>query len=165
LISERLGQHDIAIEALEHATRRLETEFESSESQEVEHKYTVALVNLGRVRLASGAQAQALAVFADALELAGEDARMVVQCHLGQALAQAGLGEADKALEEFQQALNACDSLGTAEDAVSFKEEVSVLLTRTLWSMQDEDAKEAAQAHLLERYVPLISWIYSRTDA
>ena len=153
LITERLGQHDIAIEALEQATRLLEIEFESSESQDVERKYAVALVNLGRVRLASGAEDQALAAFGDALGLAGEDTRMVVQCQLGQALAEAGLGEVDKALEDFQHALDACDSLGPEEDVVGFKEEIAVLLARTLWSMQDDDAKEAAQVHLLERCV------------
>lgn len=150
LIAERLGELDIAIECLENATTLLDAEFETSESSEIEKRYAAALVNLGRVRLASEQYEKALEAFGDCIGLAADDAKLVIQCRLGQALAQASLSNVDEALEAFQQALDACTTL-EGEEALVIKEEISVILARTLWSLQDEDAQEAAKAHLLER--------------
>ncbi len=150
LIAERLGQLDIAIDSLEIATALLDNEFEASESSDVEKRYAVALVNLGRVRLASEQYDKALEAFGDGLGLAADDPKLVVHCRLGQALAQASLSNVDEALEAFQQALDGCQAL-EEENVLAVKEEISVLLARTLWSMRDQDAREAAKAHLLER--------------
>ena len=157
LICERLGLVEEAAAALEKAANLLEEAFESSESEEIERAYSVALVNLGRVRLASGQYAQALEAFTNCWELvssATEDTnllyRLKVQSRLGQALAQFWLEDIDKSLEAFQSALEEGEAQQGTGKLKGYKEEVAVLLARTLWGGGGEDAKETAKTHLLE---------------
>lgn len=150
LISERLGLTDDASAALESAVTLLEEDFEASESAETERAYTIALANLGRVRLATGQYKAALEAFTSVWELVGsldhaDDGviqRLKVQSRLGQGLAHFWLDEADKSLDEFQAALDLAGLEG--------KNEVAVLLARTLWGLGGEDAREAAKTHLME---------------
>lgn len=152
LISERLGLTDDASAALEAAVTLLEEEFEASESAETERAYTIALANLGRVRLAMSQYSASLEAFTSVWELVssldngtGADdvvQRLKVQSRLGQGLAHFWLDSADKSLDEFQSALDLAGQEG--------KDEVAVLLARTLWGLGGEDAREAAKTHLME---------------
>ncbi|GAC95416.1 hypothetical protein PHSY_002992 [Pseudozyma hubeiensis SY62] len=54
LLSERLGQMDLAIERIAKAASLLEERYEATETIEVARQYAVAESNLGRIRLATG---------------------------------------------------------------------------------------------------------------
>lgn len=149
LVLERLGMPDKAVTALETATTLLEAEFEAAETAEIEAEYTIALANLGRVRLAAGQYGGALEALTNFLELAsgsqdGRVVRLLPQARLGTALAHFWLGDIDACLDSFQGALEA------AKNDPALSAEVTVLLARTLWAVGGEDAREAAKTHLLE---------------
>jgi superkiller protein 3 len=151
LICERIGLVEEAVSSLQRATQLLEEEFEATESEEIEKKYTMALVNLGRVRLAGQDYTGSKESFETAWELLSSseepDARgMKVQCQVGLGLANYWLGEVDVSLEAFQSGLEIAEGKGLK----GWKEEVSVLLARTLWGLGGEDARDAAKSHLLE---------------
>ncbi|WVQ72893.1 hypothetical protein IAR50_002454 [Cryptococcus sp. DSM 104548] len=151
LICERLGLVEEAAASLERTAVALEEEFERAESAEIEHFYAVALCNLGRVRLATGQYEEALEALGNCWELvagSSEPASAVLkpQCKLLQGLAHYWLGQTDESLEAFQAALDEA----TANQNMEVKEEVAVLLSRTLWGLGDEDAKEIAKSNLLE---------------
>lgn len=128
----------------------LEEEFESSETTEIENRYSIALVNLGRARLAAKAYDEALSAYTNCWELisGSQDphaANLRVQVKLGQALAQCWLEETDASLELFQEALDEAEGSGVP----GMKEEVAVLLARTLWGM-GTDGQDMAKSHLME---------------
>lgn len=152
LVCERLGLADNAVAALETAVELLEQEFEASESADTEANYTVALANLGRVRLAAGKYTEALESYTNCAELAAGSAEprvaaLVVQARLGSALAHFWLQDLDASLEAFQSALDASKN----DDALT--DELVVLLSRTLWGVGGEDARDAAKTHLMEWWV------------
>jgi superkiller protein 3 len=158
LICERLGLVSEAVASLETAVELLEQEFEHSESTEIEHRYTIALLNLGRVRLADRGYEASLEAYTNSFELLSgsqhPDAGLLrIQARLGQALAQYWLGQVDESLGAFQQALDECN-------AQSDKETVAVLLARTLWGLGSDEAKELAKSHLMEWSVYPVSLRY-----
>lgn len=148
LICERLGLVSEAVASLEIAVELLEQEFEASESTEIEHRYTIALLNLGRVRLSSRQYEASLEAYTNSFELLSgsqhPDAGLLrVQARLGQALAQYWLGHVDQSLGTFQQALD--------ESSAQFdKEVVAVVLAKTLWGLGGDEAKELAKSQLME---------------
>ncbi|WVQ80586.1 hypothetical protein IAT38_002691 [Cryptococcus sp. DSM 104549] len=151
LISERLGLIAEAVSALERASAVLEDEFEHTESVDVEARYAVALCNLGRVRLAAGDYPAALEALGNCWELIApsQDPSMAAlrpQCRLLQGLAHYWSGEIDESLEAFQASLDEAGKSGVA----GVKDEVAVLLSRTLWGLGGEDAKETAKSNLME---------------
>ncbi|KAK8858471.1 hypothetical protein IAR55_002698 [Kwoniella newhampshirensis] len=151
LICERLGLVDEAASSLERAAVVLEEEFEHSESTEIEVRYATALCNLGRVQLAAGKYQQSLDGLINCWELlsASTDGSMTslkVQCRLLQGLAHYWLGQVDESLEAFQASLDEA----TASQDSRVKEEVAVLLSRTLWGLGGDDAKETAKTNLME---------------
>jgi superkiller protein 3 len=151
LICERLGLIGEAVTSLEKATELLEQEFEQSESSEIEHRYTIALLNLGRVRLAGRSYDTSLEAFTNSFELLSgsqhpDAGRLRVQARLGQALAQYWLGSIDESLEGFQHALDECSGQGD-------KEVIAVLLARTLWGLGGDEAHDLAKSQLMEWYV------------
>jgi superkiller protein 3 len=148
LICERLGLIGESVTALEKATELLEQEFETSESTEIEYRYTIALLNLGRVRLAGRVYDTSLEAFTNSFELLSgsqhpDAGRLRVKARLGQALAQYWLGQVDESLESFQHAL---DEAGGQD----YKEVVAVLLARTLWGLGGDDAHDLAKSQLME---------------
>jgi len=138
LICERLGGTDEAVASLERAAAILEEEFEAT--------YSMALCNLGRVRLATGGYQGSLEAFTNCWELDPPGASLRVQCKLGQGLAYFWLGQVDECFEAFLVSLDEAENSGEA----GLKDEVVVLLSRTLWGLGTEDAKETAKTHLLE---------------
>jgi superkiller protein 3 len=151
LICERLGLTDDASAALERAAALLEEEYERTESTDLEIRYSIALCNLGRIRLGAKQYARALEAFTNCWELieGSQDATATslrTQVRLGQALSRYWLGETEASLEAFQVALDEAEGSGKP----GLKEEVAVLLARTLWGLGGEDAREAAKTHLME---------------
>lgn len=150
LICERLGLYEDAVAALDKATTLLEAEFERTESPAIESAYAIALCNLGRVLLSSGQYQKSADSFTNCLQLVTteqvESWKLKVECQLGQGLAQFWLGDVDASLDCFQGAL---DEAGRGND-LGYTEEIAVLLSRTLWGLGGEDAKEVAKSHLME---------------
>ncbi|WWD18361.1 hypothetical protein CI109_102811 [Kwoniella shandongensis] len=151
LICERLGLIDEAASSLERAAVVLEEEFEHNESIEIEIRYATALCNLGRVQLAAGKYQQSLDGLINCWELIsgssdGSITSLKVQCRLLQGLAHYWLGQVEESLEAFQASLDEA----TAAQDMWVKEEVAVLLSRTLWGLGGEDAKETAKSNLME---------------
>lgn len=157
LILERLCQFDIAINRLSTAVGLLEAEYEAKESEEVEQRYAVALLNLGRINLAKESYDTAIETLNNCFDLvsARDDNMgilMRVQAKTGLALGHASLGSVEASLEAFQEALSQVDTLklrDTAKDEL--KERVSVSLAKTLWSIGGDEAFEEAKSRLLER--------------
>lgn len=150
LICERLGLIAEAVSAFERATTLLEEEFEATETTAIEIRYSIALANLGRARLAARAYDEALSAYTNCWELIegsqeSQVSSLRVQVKLGQALAQCWLDETEASLELFQQALDEAEGSGVS----GLKEEVAVLLARTLWGMGAE-GQEMAKSHLME---------------
>lgn len=141
---------DEAAEAFETAVSLLEQEFEQSESAEIEERYSNALVNLGRVRLATKSYPEAIETYTSAWDLVHESPKLRAQVRLGLAVAKYWTGDVDGCLEEFENALQEADG---GEEGL--KESVAVLLARTLWSL-GEDGREVAKGHLLEWCVALL---------
>ncbi|WWC62437.1 uncharacterized protein I303_105033 [Kwoniella dejecticola CBS 10117] len=154
LICERLGLADEAATSLERAAAVLEEEFERTESADIESRYAVALVNLGRVQLAAKKYQRSLDILNNCWELIsgstdgpdGQIALLKPQCRLLQGLVQYWLGQIDESLDAFQ---NALDEATSSQDWRT-KEEVAVLLSRTLWGLGGEDARETAKSNLME---------------
>lgn len=150
LISERLGMTAEAAASLERAVKLLEDEFERTESPEVETRYTGALANLGRVRLATCEYDRAHEVFVSSIELATgkqdeANVRLRAQCKMGLGIAGSWLGL--ESLGDFQAALDEASTLG--ERGQRLKEDIAVMLARTLWGKGDA-ARDTAKSTLLE---------------
>ncbi|WVR06249.1 hypothetical protein IAU60_003279 [Kwoniella sp. DSM 27419] len=151
LICERLGLAAEGASSLERAAAVLEEEFERTESALIESRYAIALCNLGRLQLAAGNYPSSLEALNNCWELVsgatdGSMSSLKVQCRLLQGLTQYWLGDVDASLEAFQASL---DEANAAQD-IPVKEEVAVLLSRTLWGLGGDDAKETAKSNLME---------------
>ncbi|WVF69336.1 hypothetical protein IAT40_004112 [Kwoniella sp. CBS 6097] len=151
LICERLGLAAEAVSSLERAASVLEEEFERTESAEIESRYAIALCNLGRVQLAAGKYQPSLDALNNCWELISEStdgtaSALKAQCRLLQGLAHYWNGQIDESLEAFQASLDEA----TSTQDLSVKEEVAVLLSRTLWGLGGDDAKETAKSNLME---------------
>ncbi|KAJ9092721.1 hypothetical protein QFC19_008646 [Naganishia cerealis] len=158
LMLERMGQYDLAVDRVSAATSLLEAEYEATESEEVEQRYAVALLNLGRIHLAQGEASTAVETLDNCFGLIStrQDnaaTMMRIQAKVGLALGHAALEQIEESLEAFQDALSEADSLklrDTEKDAL--KERVSVCLAKTLWSIGGDEAFETAKTRLLESF-------------
>jgi superkiller protein 3 len=154
---ERLGQYDLAVSRVSAAAALLEAEYEAAESEQVEQRYAIALLNLGRIQLAQqdpSATVDTLENCFGLLSARQDNAAklMRVQAQVGLALAHAASEQIEESLQAFQDALSEADSLmlrDTEKDAL--KERVSVCLAKTLWSIGGDEAFEMAKLRLLER--------------
>nr|XP_019045775.1 superkiller protein 3 [Kwoniella bestiolae CBS 10118]OCF24705.1 superkiller protein 3 [Kwoniella bestiolae CBS 10118] len=151
MICERLGLADEAATSLERAAAVLEEDFERTESADIESRYAIALCNLGRVQLAAKKYQASLDTLNNCWELISGSADGIIaslkpQCRLLQGLVHYWLGQIDESLEAFQ---NALDEAAASQD-LKTKEEVAVLLSRTLWGLGGDDAKETAKSNLME---------------
>ena len=145
------------MDRLSTAVGLLEAEYEAKESEELEQRYAVTLINLGRINLAQERYDLAIETLQNCFDLvSGRDDNggilMRVQAKTGLALGQASLGAVQASLEAFQEALLQVDLLKLRETAKDdLKERVSVSLAKTLWSIGGDEAFEEAKTRLLER--------------
>lgn len=149
LVCERIGHYDLAIELIAKAISILETKYEESEDPAIEKQFTIANVNLGRLRVANGDFEGAMESLETALGLIGDDdssesRALRTQSHFAMGLSKFKCGDLSGAMESFQLAL---DSAG--EDLTMIGH-VSVLLAQAFWSLGGDEAKESAKSQLLQ---------------
>ncbi|KAI0093293.1 TPR-like protein [Irpex rosettiformis] len=149
LVCERVGHLNLGITCIEKAVSLLEAAYEESEDPVLERQYTIAHINMARLRLSSTSYEEALDSYRTVIGLLGEpedlsSCSLLAQAHLGSGLVHLKLGDAEAAIEAFETALEA------AANDLPLKGNAVVLLAQTLWSLDTEEAREAAKAHLLQ---------------
>lgn len=152
LVCERIGHYDLAVELVAKAISILEAKYEESEDPAIEKQFTIANINLGRLRVANGDFVGALEFLETALGLIGDDdsteSRVLrTQSHFVAGLSKFECGDLDGAIESFRLAL------GSAGDDLAMVGHISVLLARALWSLGGDEAQEYAKSQLLQWYV------------
>lgn len=155
IILERLGQFEPAIVRARSSVRLLEAEYERAESPEVERRYALSLLTLGRLQLAASQESEAIDSFNDCINLLvecsdpeGTAARSQARLALAIALSR-DVAQLEPSLEAFETAIADANTI-SSEKSIRIAECASVALAKSLWSLGDDDAREAAQTHLLE---------------
>jgi superkiller protein 3 len=152
-----MGLLEEAEGSLVSATTALEQEYEKEESKDVERRFVIASLSLGRVRLALQDVTGAISAYDSALSLMQRSSRdeqmtkLRIQGLLGAGLAYFFSGDFERSLETFQEAQESLDA--AAEEGVAVKSELrgrlALLLAQTLWSMGGEEQREEAKSQLL----------------
>ena len=160
LVCESIGQLDLGIEAIERAIAILEAAYEESEDPVVERRFTIAHINVGRLRLSANDYDGALGSFQVAIGLLPEDAPdQTTQSLLAQAQLCSGL--VSFKLGHLEEALHFCQSaVDNAMQDATIRQHAVVVLAQTLWAIGTEEAKESAKAQLLQRCVFLFMFIW-----
>lgn len=153
LVCERIGHLELGISAIAEAVSLLEATYEETEDSVTERHFTIAQINLARLRLATATHEDALEAYQVAIGLLAESEdepsrALLAQAHLGSGLAHIGLGNTQDALTSFQVASEVAGS------DIRLRGHAIVLLAQTLWSLNTDQGREAAKAQLLQRYVP-----------
>jgi superkiller protein 3 len=149
LVCELLDQPDVATRYISRAIMLLEAEYEATEDAIVERHYTIANLNLGRLRLASGEYGEALLPYETVLGLLAENdteegLRLRTQAHLGSGLANFHLGQLENAVSDLE---NAIQLVG---NNANIRRQLTVLLAKFLWAIGSEELRENATTQLLE---------------
>lgn len=155
LVCERVGHVTLAIDLTSRAIAVLEAAYEEAEDPEIERQFTIANVNLARLRLSAADYEGALESYQVATGLLPEeptdgdaDAKVLLaQCQFGSGLAHFKLGQLAEALALFEAAMS------TVADLPVIRGHIVVLLAQTLWAIGTDEAKESAKTQLLQRYV------------
>lgn len=163
LLSERLGYYSEAVSSFEEAVKLVEVEYEENESTEIERKFVLANMSLARGHMANEDYASALEALGSALGLlsvenaSGEmDFKILrTQCVLLRALAHFWLGAVQECLEAFEEARISLEEIPADEEGNSRKKRLSVqvtlLLSRILYSLAGEEQVEEAERQLLDK--------------
>jgi superkiller protein 3 len=157
LISERLGLASRAVTFAERSAKLLEFAYEKSEDAKTARRYAITHSTLGRILLSDGAYDKACESFDTVLGLVEkvEDAegsdpeavRLRSQAHLGSGLAKLLSGEVETAISILETGLE------EITDSSSFVQtQFTVLIAQTMWMLGTEEAHDAAESLLLERY-------------
>ncbi|CDS02072.1 related to antiviral protein SKI3 [Sporisorium scitamineum] len=164
LLSERLGQMDLAIDRISQAASLLEERYEAMETIEVARQYAVAESNLGRIRLATGDYEGAATAFEAAVGLLdgeeneeqadGEEAKVdgrinrnliqeaKVQSQLGLALSRYFAGQHEDALVTIREAIESAKAAGSRTAELDLTLQLAKLLWATKGKGSVEDVKE-----------------------
>ncbi|CAK5265358.1 unnamed protein product [Mycena citricolor] len=127
----------------------LEAEYEQSEHPDVERQFTIATLNLARIKLALQDYESSAESFENVLGLLGDcndqaTQTMVAHAHFGLGLANFKSGDSHAAITLLEGALES-----SASETV-VRSHIAVLLAQTMWTIGSEDCKESAKAHLLD---------------
>ncbi|KAI8969575.1 TPR-like protein [Trametes punicea] len=152
LVCERVGHTGLGIELISRAISVLEAAYEETEDTAIERQFTIAHVNLARLRLSTAEYDRALESYQVATGLlpeqpSDEDADVKVllaQCQFGSGLAHLKLGQLAEALALFEAAMV------TAADQPTIRGHIVVLLAQALWGIGTDEAKESAKTQLLQ---------------
>ncbi|KIK67005.1 hypothetical protein GYMLUDRAFT_37036 [Collybiopsis luxurians FD-317 M1] len=149
LVCESVGQLEFGVELITRAIALLEAAYEQSEDTEIERQFTIAHVNIGRLKLALGDYNGAVESFESSLGLVSEEidettVLLRIQSQLGSGIAHFRLGNLENALGSFEAALDSAVN----NDLV--RGEVTVMLSQTLWAIGTPESKEQAKTLLLE---------------
>lgn len=144
----------------------LERAYEKSEDSEIERRYAIANVTLGRVNLAIGEYAKAKEAFESVLGLLEasteknegeeetEETKSSPERSLLNIQAQFGCGLANFKLGALEEALTAFEGASERASSGNFKTaqgHVTILTAQTLWAIGSDEARDAARDQLLER--------------
>lgn len=148
LFLERVGDVNLALEALSNICTAVEADYEVTESSASLSRFALAKADLARSQLAAGQYEEAIENGDTALQLSDEDAgneltaesrqRCRLSAHLTVGLAQYYLGDPEAAFQYFHPALEESNS---NPDAVC-------LLAQVLWAKGDGASRESARDHL-----------------
>ncbi|WAR61977.1 hypothetical protein PtB15_14B70 [Puccinia triticina] len=162
LISECLGNFDEAAQSLGKSAELLEAVYEVTESTEVERRYMLANLNLGRIRLRQKDYEEAISALetvlslrppfdknTETIECALQSTVIRVQaaCQIAMARyfsqdAEQCLVGLDKALRELH-GIQLDESLGLSKELAPYSSAVSGIIARVLWAQSKESkAKE-----------------------
>ena len=151
LICERLGHYSYGEQLVERAISILEAAYEETEDPEVEMRYTIANCTLGRLKHSLSDFEGSAASFESALGLLvdkstddGQMRTLKVQAHLGLGLANFFQGNLEEALGYLEEGL-IC-----AEEDLTLRGQIVIVLAQTLWAINTEETKENAKSRLLE---------------
>ncbi|KAA1082457.1 Superkiller protein 3 [Puccinia graminis f. sp. tritici] len=162
LISECLGNFDEAAGSLERSAELLEAVYEVTESIEVEQRFMLANLNLGRIRLRQKDYEEAIAVLetvlglrppfdknTEPMESAFKSTIIRAQAACQIAMARYFLQDSEKCLTLLDEALRELndlrqdESLGLSKKLAPYSSAVSGLIARVLWSQSNRSkAKE-----------------------
>lgn len=167
LISERLGQVDLAIDRIAKAAALLEERYEATESAEVARQYAVAESNLGRIRLAAGDYEGAASAYEAALGLLDDgdaeetqkegsadaidgkiDSQLIreakMQTQLGLALSRHFSGQNDDALIAIREAIENARAAGARHAEL----DLTLQLAKLLWAINGKAGTEEVKEQL-----------------
>ncbi|KAI0356305.1 TPR-like protein [Trametes cingulata] len=150
LVCERVGHIGLGIDFIGRAITLLEAAYEETEDPVIERQFTIAHVNVARLRLSTADYEGALESYQVASGLLSEEAEgseakvLLAQCQFGSGLAHFKLGQLAEALALFEAAM------ATAADHPVIRGHVVVLLAQTLWAIGTDEAKESAKTQLLQ---------------
>lgn len=147
LVHESLGHLERGAELLERAIGLLEAAYEDTEDAEIEKQFTMANLNLGRLRLGLEDYDRAIELYESVLGLVGEDADSAPY----RAQAQLGLGVANFLRGELQAGLGHLEeAVQNSEGHLAIYEHAAVLQAKVMWAIGTPEFKEAAQTRLLD---------------
>ena len=149
LICERLGHHELGVQAISRAIKILEAIYEETEDAAIERRFAIANANLARLLVAIGDDAEAIEKFDLAYGLLSEDddsAETTVlraMCQFGSGIANFHLRDLQAAMVSFQSALDVASGNSLVHG------QVTVMLSQTLWAIGTDQFREAAKDRLL----------------
>lgn len=167
LLSERVGQMDLAIDRISKAALLLEERYEATEMIEVAHQYAIAESNRGRIRLAAGDYQGAASAFEAAVGLLdGEDDEeqsenddvadekidrqlildAKIQAQLGLGLSRHFSGQHEDALIGMRQAITTAQT--SSSGTTSF--DLTLQYAKLLWAYKGSSAIEEVKTQLFD---------------
>lgn len=168
VLSEAIGKYDEAYTSLEKAAEILEAVYEETESAEVENRFAIVNLNLGRIRLKNGDYEGSISAFevVESLRPAfekgkdrDEDTERIIiiraQASSGIALARYFLGDHEAAILGFKTTLGELSKIDGSESLIltkAIRRHISALarlLSRVMWSSKSEGLKTEAREMLL----------------
>lgn len=156
LVCERLGQADLAATLVERAVAVLDAEYNQSEDVQVERRFAIAHVNLGRLRLALSQFSEASEALEVALNLlpTGEEdeSTIVLRAHAlyCQAVAAYKTDDLTKALSLLEGAMEEVPS-----HLSDVRSHITLVLAQALWAVGSEEAREMGKQQLFTACVSI----------
>ena len=157
LVCERIGHPALGIEVVSRAIEILEAIYEETEDPLIERQFTIAHINLARLRLAVQDYDGALESYQVVMGLLPQDTpessirHLLCQTHIGCGFANFKLGLLEEALASFELGLAT-----TTDDDNILRSHIVILLAQALWAVGTESGRESAKSQLLQRYVSII---------
>ncbi|KZT41438.1 TPR-like protein [Sistotremastrum suecicum HHB10207 ss-3] len=150
LIAERIGKVEVACELVMRAIEILEEKYEQSEDPELERRYAVAHVNLGRLRLCNHDYQQCQEACETALSLIEPDSEET-KCRVLRIHALLNSGLAHFFLQQYESAIQQLEDASQESETMDYiRSDVDVLLSRVLWVMGGEANARNAETRLLK---------------
>lgn len=151
LICERVGHIELGMEAINRSIELLDAAYEETEDPLIARQFTIAHINMARLRLSVQDYNGVLESYEVAMGLLPKESpdeierKLLCQAQVVYGLANVKLGLMEEALASFELALS-----NVADDA-TLRSHIVVMLAQTLWAAGTDEFKESAKAQLLQR--------------